>query len=327
MSKWINKKLFQEFQEEKENEKDKPESGGGDFSKYAKWKNPEAGPVDKNKTYEIRFLPDKTGNFYKKYYYHGFYTEEKKFKYFLCPKTFDMEAYCPCCDLSSKLWLGSANDKKEAKTFSKKDRFVGNIFVMSDPRDVDQQDDAKKFSNKGFLYEFPSKIESKLKEQITDKKNGLGVDIFDPGKDGRTFIIKVKSTKQDENKKSWPDYSDSQFAPKSSPLFEDEAQIDAVMENTVILKEYLDSINSNVDDMVAAIKSMFMFDYIADNYARRFPDKVEKIPAKKEEVPSQREDKPAPAPKEEPKEEVKAEENEADEDLDFLDQLTNLGKK
>jgi len=82
-------------------------------------------------------------------------------------------------------------------------------------------------------------LESKVRGELLDEKDGAGTAVFDPA-DGYNFIIKVKSTKPDANNKVWPDYGDSKFARTSDALGTDK-EIKAIMENIVDLTEYLQS--------------------------------------------------------------------------------------
>ena len=265
MSKWINKDLFGEFQEQKKQEKEAPQ-GGGVRRMEMLWKNPEKGTDSTPKIYVVRFLPDKNGQFYKKYFYHMFKSGEK-WAFFLCPKTHDMDNFCPLCAATQKLYMGTQADKKIAYNYKRKEKFVSNVYIQDDPRDSERSEEDK--CNKTVkLYEFPGKVEMKLKEQITDTKYGLGYAIFDPGQSGYDFILKVLSTKKDPNGNVWPDYSNSEFARRACGIAETDAEIDSIMANVIDLNEYLASMERDDEAMISTLKTEMLWDLVKDEYTR-----------------------------------------------------------
>jgi len=264
MSKWINKELFQDFTKQKKSEADAPQTGGVRRSDLV-WKTPEKGTVDKPKVYEGRFIPDGSGKFYEKYSYHMFLCGEK-LAFSICPKTYNFENYCPFCSATSKLYQGTAADKKMAGNYKRKDKFVSNFFINSDPRDVDVEPEDK-VGKTVKLYEFPGKVEMKLKEEITDTKNGYGYKIFDPGEDGHDFILKVLSTKKDVNGKIWPDYSSSTFARASEAIGTDD-EIEKIMKSTTNLDEYIKGLEVPKDIIIKWLKAEMLYEIVEDEIIR-----------------------------------------------------------
>jgi len=265
MSKWINKDLFTKFQEEKKDEAKGNDNTGGLRRSDVVWKNPEKGTVDKAKIYEGRFVPDVNGNFYKKYYYHLFRSGGQWFST-LCPKTHDFSNYCPFCSVNSKLYMGTQADKKSAYTYKRKEKYAGNFYLVKDPRD-NEADEEDKVEGKVKIYDFPGKVESKLKEEITDQENGLGLSIFDPGEEGYNFIIKVLATKPDKNKKVWPDYSASLFSRKPGPLGT-EKEIDEIMANTFDIDEFINNMERSEDDIISVLKQEMVYDLVKDEMSK-----------------------------------------------------------
>jgi hypothetical protein len=158
--------MFNSFVEEQKKE----DSNSGTPSFKREWK-PEKGTADKPNSYEIRFLPDVKTGFYKKQLYHMFQVDGK-WAFYQCPKTTDFNNPCPICSVVQKLYQGSEDDKKEARRLKRKQKFISNIFVAHDPRDVDKETDDKA-EGKIKLYGFPAKVEALLKQEITDVRNGL----------------------------------------------------------------------------------------------------------------------------------------------------------
>ena len=262
MSKWINKNLFEDYVQEKEKE-EAPQQ----FTKRSDkvWPTPAMGTADKAKTYEFRFIPDPKGKFTKKYLYHGIKVGEK-FRSFICEKTYGMDNFCPWCLATQKLYIGNENDKKAASNYKRKSRNVGNINIVDDPRDSERDED-KKLKGTTRIYEFPDKVESKLKSEITDKKNGLGPSIFDPGEEGYNFLLKAKATKPDANKKVWPDYADSSFARKPYALGTDK-EIKAIMESTYDLDEYINGMKITDEETIGLLKTEMLWELVSADWAK-----------------------------------------------------------
>jgi hypothetical protein len=192
----------------------------------------------------------------------------EKWAFFLCKKTYGVEEFCPLCEATRKLYMGSAADKKMAYTYKRKEKFVGNFYVIDDPRDSERED-KDKVNGTVKLYEFPGKVEMKLKEQITDSKYGLGPSIFDPGTDGYDFIIKVLSTKKDDKGNVWPDYSNSEFSRKPYPIKKTDEEIKKIMESRIDIGEYIKSMEKTDEEVIAVLKSEMLWDLVKDEWNRR----------------------------------------------------------
>ena len=269
MSKWIDKELFNQYAEEKEKEQDVTKNQMFRKLDFV-WPTPKAGTVSTAEVYEGRWLTDPKKRFTKKYYYH-FWKSGEKWNFIFCPKTFAgadsfNDTYCPCCSITSKLYMGTATDKKMARQIKRKSRNIGNWYVFDDPRDAKLEPE-KQQKGKVKIYEFPDKVESKLKAEITDKKNGLGPSIFDPGDEGYNMILKVKSTKSDADGNSYPDYSDSTFSRRPSALGTDK-EIKAIMATTHDLEEYINNLVTTEDNMVTILKNEMLYDMVKDEMAR-----------------------------------------------------------
>lgn len=272
MSKWVNKKAFSKFQDQKKEEQEKQSEGSGLRRSDYVWKTPEKGTAERPKTYVGRFLQDKNGIPYKRYYYHMFRSGEN-WVFIICPKTDGIEKYCPWCSVVSKLYKGTPADKKAAYNYKRKEKFVGNFYIVEDPRDSEVEDD-NKVEKTVKLYEFPGKVETLLKAQIVDTKYGLGYSIFDPGEDGYDFILKVASTKRDANGNIWPDYSASTFVRKSYALADTDKGIEEIMEKTFDLNEYVENMKRDNDYILKSLKNEHLFDYIEEEW-KRFAGSIE----------------------------------------------------
>lgn len=268
MSKWINTDKFEQFKEERSNDNTESKS---DVTFARKWPNPVMGSQGKPKEYHIRLLPDVKGNFYKKIHYHMFQSGES-WNFIMCPKTENFDNYCPWCQLTQILYQGGDSDKSRAQQYKRKDKFVGNIFVVKDPRDADQQDESKHFTGKTFLYEFPATIEQLIKKEITDTENGWGFKIFDP-EDGHNLIISIGAKKADQKGKVWPDYSLTTFAKRPSSIGDD---IDAIMGTTQDIMEYVDNSMKTPEEHATVLKSEMVYEDVKDQFVRFMGASMEK---------------------------------------------------
>lgn len=185
----------------------------------------------------------------------------------LCEKTFGAEEYCPLCAASNKLYLGNADDKIEAKRFRKNDKYVANVLIIEDPRDGNIQDEEKKATGKVMLYEFPNQVEKILREEINDRKHGVGMSAFDPSDEGFDFILSV-GTKPAPDGKSWPDYS-LKAARRPRAIADSDAAIDAILETTYDLKEYVNTSRASKEKMIALLKAEFVYDLIKEDWEKR----------------------------------------------------------
>lgn len=322
MSKWVNTDKFNEFREERAEDNTQPSAPR--FGR--KWPNPKMGDQNKPAEYHLRLLPDKDGEFYKKFHYHMFKSGES-WNFILCPKSYGMDKYCPWCAVTQLLYQGSAADKKRASQYKRMDKFVGNVFVQKDPRDANESDSEKKLAGKTFLYEFPATVEGQIKKEITDTENGWGPVIFDP-EEGHDLILRIGAKKPDKDGKVWPDYSQTTFAKKATPIANTDDEIEEIMDTVQSIKEYLDNSMWDSDRHLELLKSEMVWDDVETDFRRHF--KVEEAEEDTPEV----EDTPDPdveahGSKEEKEEKPKTrksskKEEKEQSDQDLLDELADL---
>jgi hypothetical protein len=175
-----------------------------------------------------------------------------------------------------------------AYNVKRKERFAANWFIMDDPRDADVANENDKVTGKVRIYEFPTKLEKKIKEQITDGKNGLGDAIFDPGKEGFDFILKVTSTKKDSNGKEFPDYSLSEFGRKPHAIADSDKDIESVMKTTISLNKYLENMERDDEITMAVLKQSMLWDLVESEWKKAKGI----MPAEKQAVKEEEEDIP-----------------------------------
>lgn len=314
MSKYVRKDLFAKFKEQVQQEST-PSERKGPSNKFP---NPAPGE------YKFRFLPDKTGEqFYKKYFYHMFQVGDK-WTFIMCPKTFDFEAYCPLCAVANKLYkTGNESDKKEAGRFKRKEKFVSNIYVLSDPRDVDKDDEMKQ-GGKVKLYEFGTKLESQIRASVMDEEEGVGLGAFDP-ESGYNFTLRVTETKPGPDGKKWLSFDTSSFARNQTAIADNDEEIEKIMEGTFDLNKYLEAMKANEEEVIDIIKEEQVYELIQDEYERIVAKRNKKstTAAPKNEVVMEEEvDEPVPMKDETPT--PKKEETPNSEDEELLEALNGL---
>ena len=267
MSKWMKnkEKLFKTFKEEANREKNNNRN-------ETVWKTPEKGTQENPKIYKLRLLMDKNDNFYKSFHYHMYYSKNtEKWVFVLCPKTDNFSDYCPFCAAVSKLYMGSDTDKKIAYNFKRKTKFCVNAFIIKDPRDTNKIEEEKN-SGKVLIYEFPSKVESKIKSELNDSEYGAGMDIFDPGADGYSFFLKVGATKPMADGNTFPDYGDSKFANKPEPILDSDEEIDKIMETRYDLEKHISDMGMSLKDMSKLLQQEMLWDLIKKEVNRKLSD-------------------------------------------------------
>lgn len=224
------------------------------------------GTQDTPKVYKVRLLPDKNQDFYVKYFYHFFQTEDNKTYYIKCPKTHGFDKFCPWCSVNQQLYKGTDSDKKRAYRYKRNERFVSNVYIVDDPRDSDVNKE-EKVSGTVRLYEFPATVEGKIKNELTNDDEGFGPAIFDPEK-GHDLQIKILAKKPDKNNKVWPDYSLTEFSRKPYPIAETEEGIKEIMDSVYDLSEYIDKMGMNWDSHEKLLKQELVWDDVEDAFIR-----------------------------------------------------------
>jgi len=261
MSKWVKDEMFEELRENKiqENEK-KP---AGPRRSEIVWPNPQKGTPERPRSYQGRFIPDPNGELYRKFFYHMFQQEDRNWRFVLCEKTFDFEKFCPFCTANQKLYMGNDDDKDLAKRYKRKVKFLANWYVIKDPRDSERDNP---LSYKVWIYEFPSKVEQIVRQEIIDREEGLGKAIFDPGSSGHDFILKVGATNPDHKGQTWPDYAMSTFSRTPRPIADTDEEIEAILNQTHSLEEYIQSMKRPKENIKEIVDSELLWDLLENEW-------------------------------------------------------------
>jgi hypothetical protein len=301
MSNWIDQDLFKSFLQEEEKASEQKPSAGPRRTDivYPTFKRGE----DENSFLEYvgRLLPNINSTvpsfaFKVKFHYHMFQQGEK-WIFVLCPKTWDIDAYCPFCSASMKLYnSGVSTDKKRAPRYYRKDKFAVNYYCKSDPRDSSREE---KLAGKVWVLEFPSVLNSKITAEQKEGENTRGLHIYNPGKDGYDIIVRVKSTKPSKDKKVFHNYDDSTFGLKATPLAKTDEEIQTIMDSRHDLVEYIKSMERTPTEIVEILKEEMIWEMVKADFKKHYKvDDVKDEPIN--DTPTKQENKKAQEDEESP---------------------------
>ena len=195
----------------------------------------------------IRFIPDKEGNPFVKFYSHSFeYMVDGQKKYWIrnCINTFGYDKECPVCKKNMEYWNSAfEQDKKLASQRKRKLNYISNILVVKNPANPEDE-------GKVFLYQYGQKIFDKMKQLMFPTDEDLLDDDFKSFvpfdlDEGAEFLLKVK--KQGD----FPNYDDSKFSSQKS--LGNSKEVDRIMDMTYGLDEFMaaDKFPSNEDTIKA----------------------------------------------------------------------------
>ncbi len=169
------------------------------------------------KTYLVRIVPntkDPELTFFH-YFNHSWNSMATgQFVTALCPSTYGES--CPIDQERFRIWRnGSDQEKEAANMIRRKENWVCNVYVISDPTNPENEGKVKIMRYGKQVYKI---IDSACNGDDVDE---FGAKIFDLSSNGCTLRIKVESVA--EGKKSWPTYAASRFlSPSEIPGMTDE---------------------------------------------------------------------------------------------------------
>jgi len=136
----------------------------------------------------------------------------------------------PVSEYNTKLWnSGLESDKEVARKQKRRLHFISNIYVVSDPGNPDNE-------GKVFLYKYGKKIFDKLNEAMNPQfEDEQAVNPFDMW-EGANFKLKIRKVEGYRN------YDRSEFD-GSSPLMEDDGELEKIWKLQFSLQEFVDPSN------------------------------------------------------------------------------------
>ena len=136
----------------------------------------------------------------------------------------------PVSEYNTKLWnSGLESDKEVARKQKRRLHFISNIYVVFDPGNPDNE-------GKVFLYKYGKKIFDKLNEAMNPQfEDEQAVNPFDMW-EGANFKLKIRKVEGYRN------YDRSEFD-GSSPLMEDDGELEKIWKSQFSLQEFVDPSN------------------------------------------------------------------------------------
>ncbi len=215
--------MFDKIRESLKNEKKGGNSSFRDIMKF-----------EQGKTYLIRIIPNLKNpelTFFH-YYSHGWNSlSTGQYVSALCPFTYGES--CPIDAERYKIWRNGTEDEKEtAKNLKRKENWLMNVYVISDPSNPENEGKVKMVRYGKQLHQI---IDSAINGDDADE---FGAKIFDLSENGCTLRVKVESNS--EGKRSWATYVASRFLSPSAIPGMTEEKMDEVYNSVFDLEKLED---------------------------------------------------------------------------------------
>jgi len=133
---------------------------------------------------------------------------------------------CPVCEHNSTLWnSGIEANKDVVRKQKRKLNYIANVYIISDPKHPENEGQVK-------LFKFGKKIFDKISEAMNPQfEDEQAINPFDLWT-GANFKLKIRKVEGYQN------YDKSEFE-SPSPLFEDDAKLEAVYKKEFALSELI----------------------------------------------------------------------------------------
>ena len=174
----------------------------------------------------VRFLPTPEGDEmpWVSYFDHGF---QGPGGWYIEKSLTTIGKKDPVSEYNTSLWnTGIEANKEQARKQKRRLHYVSNIFVVSDPKNPDNE-------GKVFQYRYGKKIFEMLKEAISPAfEDESAINPFDLRGEGANFKIKIRKVD------GYWNYDKSEFDTQT-PLFDDEARLEQIATSTNSLSEII----------------------------------------------------------------------------------------
>jgi hypothetical protein len=218
----------------------------------------------------------------------------------------------PVSEMNSQLWAsGSDDDKKIARDRKRKLSYISNIYVVSDPKNPQNE-------GKVFLFRYGKKIFEKIQEamnpQFQDEKPMNPFDFWN----GATFKLKIRQVE------GYTNYDRSEFAAPSALLGGDDAALEKLWKTQYSLKEFTDPKNFKSYDELKARLEMVLGGNIRASASESFAKGGAEKAAFDDEVDVPAVKKAAPQPTKKPvKEAVSTDDDDTESALSYFEKLAS----
>lgn len=193
----------------------------------------------------LRFLPAAEGNElpWVRYWDHGF--KGPTGQWYIEKSLTSIGQQDPVSEANSKLWnSGDERDKEIARERKRRLHYIANVLVESDPSNPANE-------GKVMLFTFGKKIFDKLMDvmqpQFQDEDPMNPFDFWE----GASFKLKIR------NVEGYRNYDKSEFA-SSSPLSEDDEELEAIYDKLYDLNEFVDPKNYKTYEELSARLAMVL---------------------------------------------------------------------
>ena len=168
------------------------------------------------KTYQLRLVPnlDEPKRTIFHYYHHSWMSlSTNKFVTAICATTFGES--CPICSHAIKTYRGGSEiEKEQNKLINRKENWLVNAYVVSDPTNADNTDKVK-------ILRYGRELAKVIDEAIDgEDSQEFGSKIFDVV-NGCSLRVKCEARSGAANKKQFVSYSSSKFVAASTVEVED----------------------------------------------------------------------------------------------------------
>lgn len=181
-------------------------------------------------TYIVRLIPnmDDVSKTTYHYFNHGWKSlATGQYVSCLCPTTVGNR--CPICEERVRLYRGDADDKENAKLLGRKEQWLVNVYVISDPTNKDNEGQIK-------ILRYGKQLDKIINDAIDGiDKDEFGARIFDLTEEGCNLRIAVE-----KNEGGYPSYTSSKFLRESEIKGLTEAKIDEIHDNIFQLDKVFD---------------------------------------------------------------------------------------
>jgi hypothetical protein len=198
----------------------------------------------------IRFLPGPAVDGddalpFVRYFDHGFQNKVTG-KWYIEKSLTTFDEKDPVSEYNSQLWNSTQDDnspeRKQARDQKRRLHYVSNIYVVSDPKNPENE-------GKVFLFKYGKKIFDKITKMMNpDLESEPRINPFDLWK-GANF--KLKMTRQNVNmggrNVSFPNYDESVFL-TAGPLNENDDELESIWKGEYSLKDIIDRKNFKTYD-------------------------------------------------------------------------------
>jgi hypothetical protein len=182
-------------------------------------------------TYIVRLIPNLNDIAKTSYHYfnHGWKSlATGQYVSCICPTTSGQR--CPICEERVRLYRGDGEDKENAKMLGRKEQWLVNVYVVSDPSNKENEGKIK-------ILRYGKQLDKIINDAIDGiDKDEFGARIFDLSEEGCNLRIAVE-----KNDGGFPSYTSSKFLRESAIKGMTDAKMDEIYDGIFELDKVFES--------------------------------------------------------------------------------------